>query len=78
MHAICFVDALNAFGASTEFIRPKAFIYLDLREKLFSLNGKLNISVISVFSFQFFFCAMHLPKFASRFLVRSIGVQKNN
>ena len=75
MHAICSVDAPNAFGASTEFIRPKAFIYLDLREKLFFLNGKLNISV---FSFQFFFCAMHLPKFASRFLVRSIGIQKNN
>ena len=34
MHAICSVDAPNAFGASTEFIRPKAFIYLDLREKL--------------------------------------------
>jgi hypothetical protein len=51
MHAICSVDAPNAFGASTEFIWPKAFIYLDLREKLFSLNGKLNISVISVFSF---------------------------
>lgn len=51
MHVICSVDAPNAFGASTEFIRPKAFLYLDLREKLFSLNGKLNISVISVFSF---------------------------
>ena len=51
MHAICSIDAPNAFGASTEFIRPKAFIYLDLRENLFSLNGKLNISV---FSFQFF------------------------
>ena len=51
MHAICSVDAPNAFGASTEFIRPKAFIYLDLREKIFSLNGKYNISVISVFSF---------------------------
>ena len=51
MHAICSIDAPNAFGASTEFIRPKAFIYLDLMEKLFPLNGKLNISVISVFSF---------------------------
>lgn len=51
MHVICSVDAPNAFGASTEFIRPKAFIYLDLRIKIFSLNGKLNISVISVFSF---------------------------
>lgn len=39
MHAICSVDAPNAFGASTEFIRPKAFIYLDLRENNFPLMG---------------------------------------
>ena len=37
MHAICSVDAPNAFGASTEFVRQK---YLALREKLFSLKAK--------------------------------------